>query len=116
MVAGGDQVGDAAACDAEGLFQEADYYVGCRPDRVEDVARVNDEIHFPLQDGVNGPSVSLLDVDLALVTARLGMELRVPGVPQVRIRDVRYAYYVPAILPRVYIQPLLATPTAASVS
>jgi hypothetical protein len=60
---------------------------------------VDDEVHLPLQDGVDGPSIGLLNVDLALVAARLGIELRVPGVSQVRIRDVGYAYYVPAILP-----------------
>ena len=70
-----------------------------RPDRVEDVAGVDDEVHIPLQDGVDGPPVSLLDVDLPLVAARLGMELRVPAVPQVRIRDVGYAYYVSVVLP-----------------
>jgi hypothetical protein len=53
---------------------------------------VNDEIHIPLQDGVNGPSISLLDVDLALVAARLGIELRVPRVAEVCIRDVGYPY------------------------
>jgi hypothetical protein len=60
---------------------------------------VYDEIHVPLQDRVDGPPVSLLNVDLALVAARLGVELRVPGVTQVRIRDVGYANYIPAILP-----------------
>jgi hypothetical protein len=60
---------------------------------------VDDEVHLPLQDGVDGPPVGLLDVDLALVAARLGIELRVPGVTQVRVRDVGYANYVPAILP-----------------
>jgi hypothetical protein len=60
---------------------------------------VNNDVHIPLQDGVDGPPVGLLDVDLALVAARLGIELRVPGVTQVRIRDVGYANYVPAILP-----------------
>jgi hypothetical protein len=46
---------------------------------------VDDEVHVPLQDGVDGPSIGLLNVDLALVAAGLGVELRVPGVPQVRI-------------------------------
>ena len=45
------------------------------------------------------PDGPFLDVDLALVAARLGIELRVPGVPQVRVRDVGYANYGPAILP-----------------
>ena len=92
MVASRDQVGYVLARYAEGLFQESDDHMGRRPDRVEDVARVNDEIHIPLQDGVNGPSVSLLDVDLALVAARLGIELRVPRVAEVCIRDVGYPY------------------------
>jgi hypothetical protein len=60
---------------------------------------MDDEVHVPPQNGVDDPPVGLLNVDLALVAARLGIELRVPGVPQVRIRDVGYAYYVPAILP-----------------
>jgi len=60
---------------------------------------VDDKVHVPLQDGVDSPSIGLLNVDLALVAARLGMKLRVPGVTQVRVRDVGYAYYGPAILP-----------------
>jgi hypothetical protein len=59
---------------------------------------VDDKVYVPLQDGVDGPSIGLLNVDLALVAARLGVELRVPGVPQVRVRDVGYANYVCAIL------------------
>jgi hypothetical protein len=53
---------------------------------------VDDEVHIPLQNSVHGPSVSLLDVDLALVAARLEIELRVPRVSQVRIRDVGDPY------------------------
>jgi hypothetical protein len=60
---------------------------------------MDDEVHVPLQDGVDGPSIGLLNVDLALVAAGFGMELRVPGVTQVRVRDVGYANYGPAILP-----------------
>jgi hypothetical protein len=60
---------------------------------------VDDEVHVPLQDGVDGPSIGLLNVDLTLVAARLGMQLRVPGITQVRVRDVGYANYGPAILP-----------------
>jgi hypothetical protein len=60
---------------------------------------MDDEVHVPLQDGVDGPSIGLLNVDLALVAAGFRMELRVPGVTQVRVRDVGYANYGPAILP-----------------
>jgi hypothetical protein len=59
---------------------------------------VNDQVHIALQDGVHSPTVSLLDVHLPLVAARLGMELRIPAVPEMRIRDVGYANDVPAIL------------------
>jgi hypothetical protein len=55
---------------------------------------VNDQVHIALQDGVHSPPVSLLDVHLPLVAARLLMKLRVPAVPQVRIRDMSYADYV----------------------
>jgi hypothetical protein len=61
---------------------------------------VDDEVHVPLQDGVDNPFVSLLDVDLTLVAARLGMELRVPRVTQVSVRDVGYPNYVCVILLR----------------
>jgi hypothetical protein len=60
---------------------------------------VDDEVNIPLQDGGDGPSVRLLDVDLALIAARLRVELGVPGVTQVRVRDVGYANYGPVILP-----------------
>ena len=92
MVACGDQVGDVLACDAESLFQEADDHVRSRAHRVEDVAGVDYQVHIPLQDGVYSPPVSLLDVDLTLIPARLLVELRVPRVPQVRIRDVSDPY------------------------
>ena len=69
-----------------------------RAHRIEDVAGVDDKVHIALQDGVNSPPVSFLDVHLPLVTARLGMELRVPAVPQMRIRDVGYADYISAFL------------------
>jgi hypothetical protein len=52
-----------------------------RAHRIEDVAGVDDQVHIPLQDGVHSPPVSLLNVHLPLVAARLGMELRVPAVP-----------------------------------
>jgi hypothetical protein len=65
-----------------------------RPDGIEDVAGVDDQVHIPLQDGVHSPPVSLLDVHLPLVAARLGMELRVPTVSQVCIRDVGDRYYL----------------------
>ncbi len=100
--------GCSPARDAGRLLQKADDHVRSRPDRVEDIAGVDDKVHVPLQDGVDGPSVSLLHVDLALVAASLGIELRVPGVSQVRVRDVGYAYYVPVILPG--LDPLLAAP------
>jgi hypothetical protein len=69
-----------------------------RPDRVEDIARVDHQVHIPLQDGVHGPPVSLLDVHLPLVAASLGMELRIPAVPEMSIRDVGYTYYIVALL------------------
>jgi hypothetical protein len=61
---------------------------------IEDVAGVDHQVHIALQDSVDSPAVSLLDVDLPLVAARLGMELRVPAVPQVCIRDVGDPYYL----------------------
>jgi hypothetical protein len=54
---------------------------------------VDHQVHLPLQDGVHRPRVSLLHVHLPLVAVGLRAELRVPGVPQVRIRDVSYANY-----------------------
>jgi hypothetical protein len=66
--------------------------------RVEDIARVDHQVHIPLQDGIHGPPVSLLDVHLSLIAARLLMELRVPAVSQVRVRDVGYTYYIVALL------------------
>jgi hypothetical protein len=59
---------------------------------------VDDKVHIALQDSVHSPPVGLLDVHLPLVAARLGMELRIPAVPEMSIRDVGYANYVPAIL------------------
>ena len=59
---------------------------------------MDNQVHIALQDGVHSPPVSLLDVHLPLVAARLLMELRVPRISQVSIRDVGYADYVPAIL------------------
>jgi hypothetical protein len=50
------------------------------------------QIHIALQNSVDSPPVGLLDVDLPLVAARLLMQLRVPRVPQVRIRDVGDPY------------------------
>jgi hypothetical protein len=68
------------------------------PDRIEDVAGVDDKVHIALQDSVHSPPVGLLDVHLPLVAARLGMELRIPAVPQMSIRDVGYTYYIVALL------------------
>jgi hypothetical protein len=65
---------------------------------IEYVAGVDNQVHIALQDGVNSQPVSLLDVDLPLVTARLLMKLRIPRVPQVCVRDVSYADYVSMIL------------------
>jgi hypothetical protein len=59
---------------------------------------VDHQVHFPLQNGVNRPRVCLLYVNLPLVPACLRVKLRVPRVPQVRVRDVGYAYYVSAFL------------------
>jgi hypothetical protein len=59
---------------------------------------VDHEVNFPLQDRVDSPRVSLLDVHLPLIAARLRVEFRVAGVPEVRIRDVGYADYVCMIL------------------
>jgi hypothetical protein len=92
VVACSDQIRCALARDAKRLFQEADDHVRRGPDRIEDVAGVNHQVHITLQDGVHSPPVSLLDVHLPLVAARLGMELRVPAVPQMRIRDVGDPY------------------------
>jgi hypothetical protein len=54
---------------------------------------VDHEVYVSLQDGVNRLSVRFLYVYLTLVAVGLGAELRVPGVPQVRIRDVRNTDY-----------------------
>ena len=103
MVAGGDEVGDAGTCREAGrLLQETDDYVRRRTHRVEDVARVEHEVHLPLQDGVNRPSVRLLYVYLALVAVGFGTELRVPGVSQVRIRDVCDSDYIVLALPVIW--------------
>ncbi len=93
VVSCGDEVGDVLPREAGGLLEEADDHVRRGPHRVEDVAGVDHQVHVPLQDGVHRPPVGLLDVHLPLVAARLGVELRVAGVPEVRIRDVGYAYY-----------------------
>jgi hypothetical protein len=97
MVACCDQVGDVLSCNSESLFQEADDHMRRRAHRIEDVAGVDHKVHIALQDGFNSTPVSLLDVHLSLVSARLGMELGVPGVPQMSIRDVGYADYVSMI-------------------
>ncbi len=98
VVARCDQVGNLLSCDSESLFQEADDHMRRRPDRIEDVAGVDNQIHVAFQNGVDSPPVSLLDVHLPLVATSLLMELRVPGVPQMSIRDVGYTDYVPVIL------------------
>jgi hypothetical protein len=93
-------VGNTSPCgDAGRLLKEADDDVRSGPDRVKDVAGVNNDVNVPLQDGVDRPSVGLLDVDLPLVAVRLGVEPRVARVPEMRIRDVGYADYVVEILP-----------------
>jgi hypothetical protein len=53
---------------------------------------VDHEVHLPLQDLVNCSPVRLLHVHLPLVAVGLGAELRVPSVPQVRIRDMCDSY------------------------
>ncbi len=63
-----------------------------RPYRIEDVARVYDEVNISLQDGVYSPRVRLLYVYLSLVAPRLRTEPRVPRVSQVCVRDVRDPY------------------------
>ncbi|CAA9444362.1 MAG: SbcD_Mre11, partial [uncultured Rubrobacteraceae bacterium] len=63
-------------------------HVRRRPDGVERVAGVDDEVDLTLQDLVDSSPVRLLCVDLPLVAVGLRAELRVPRVPQVRIRDV----------------------------
>ena len=74
MVAGGYQVGDVGVeRDAGRLLQEADDHVRRRPHRVEDVAGVDHQVNVTLQDGVDRPPVSLLNVNLPLVPARLGV-------------------------------------------
>ncbi len=65
-----------------------------RPDGVERVAGVDDEVDLTLQDLVDCSPVRLLSVDLPLVSVGLRAELRVPRVPQVRIRDVSDPDYV----------------------
>ena len=97
MIACCDQIGDVLSCDAERLFQEPDDHMRRRAHRIEDVTGVNDQVHIAFQDGVHSPPVSLLDIDLTLVAARVLMELRVPRVSQMSIRDVGYADYVSMI-------------------
>lgn len=55
---------------------------------------MNDEVDLALQDLVDRPTIRLLSVDLPLVSVGLWAELRVPRVPQVRIRDVSNPYYL----------------------
>jgi hypothetical protein len=98
VVARRDEVGDVLACHAEGLFQETDDHMRRGSYGIEDVAGMDNQVHIAFQDGVDSPPVSLLDVHLPLVAASLLMELRVPRISQVSIRDVGYADYVPAIL------------------
>jgi hypothetical protein len=74
------------------LFEEADDHVRRRPDGVERVAGVDDEVDLALQDLVDGSPVRLLSVDLPLVSVGMRAELRVPRVPQVCIRDVSDPY------------------------
>src|SRR5215212_3678103 len=92
MVACCDQVRYVLARHAESLFQEADDHMRRRAHRIEDIAGVDHQVHVALQDGVHSPPVSLLDVHLPLVAASLLMELRVPTVSQVCIRDVGDPY------------------------
>jgi hypothetical protein len=66
-----------------------------RPDRIEDIAGVNDEVNVSLQNGIHSPCVRLLYVNLPLVASRPRTQPRVPGIPQVRVRDVSYADYLP---------------------
>jgi hypothetical protein len=80
------------------LLQETDNDVRRRAYRVEYVAGVDHQVHVPLQDGVNRPRVRLLYVNLPLVSPGLGVQLRVPRVSKVRIRDVGYAYYADDLL------------------
>jgi hypothetical protein len=75
------------------------------PDRIEDIAGVDHKVHIAFQDGIHSPPVSLLDVHLPLVATRFGMELRVPAVPQVRIRDVGDPYYLIPLLNPALFQP-----------
>jgi len=98
VVACRDQIRYVLACDAEGLFQEADDHMRRRTHRIEDITGVNYKVHIAFQDDVHSPPVSLLDVHLPLITARLLVELRVPTISKVSIRDVGYADYFPAIL------------------
>jgi hypothetical protein len=72
----------------------------CRgPHGVEDITGVDNDVHIPLQDGIDGPPVGLLDVNLPLVAVGFGIQPRVPRVPEMRIRDVRYTNYVIEVLP-----------------
>jgi hypothetical protein len=97
VVACRDQIRYVLACYSKSLFQEADDHMRRGTYRIEDIAGVNDQVHIALQDGVHSPLVSLLDIDLTLVAARVLMELRVPTVSQMSIRDVGYADYVSMI-------------------
>src|SRR3712207_5405854 len=93
MISGGDEVGDVGVQRDPGrLLEEADDNVRRRSHRVKDVAGVDDEIDIPLQNGVHRPPVSLLYINLPLVTARPRAQLRVPRVPEVRVRDMSDPY------------------------
>jgi hypothetical protein len=76
------------------LFQEADDDVRRRADGVENIARVDHKVHVPLQDPIHRPSISLLNIHLPLIAAGVRVQLRVPGIPKMRIRNVSYANYV----------------------
>src|ERR671933_993264 len=99
MVSGDAEVGDAGvARDPARLLEEADDHVCRWADGVEDVTRVDHEVHIPLQDLVYRPPVRLLRVYLSLVTVRFRVKPRVAGVPQVRIRDMRHPHQDAALL------------------
>jgi hypothetical protein len=53
---------------------------------------VHDEVHVPSQDLIHRPLVGALHVHLPLVAVGGGIEPRVAAVPEMRIRDVGYAY------------------------
>jgi hypothetical protein len=53
---------------------------------------MHDQVHLPLQNSFHRPLVGALYVHLPLVAVGLRVEPRVAAVPEVRIRDVGYAY------------------------